>query len=50
MYKDIVHIKMTLHIQILVYYKNIPTQLIMGLANHNVHDAKCDTRCDRFDL
>ena len=31
MYVFIVHIKITLHIQVLVYYKNVPTQLIMGL-------------------
>ena len=31
MYVYIVHIKITLHIQVLVYCKNVPTQLIMGL-------------------
>ena len=31
MYMYIVHIKMTLHIQVLVYCKNVPTHLIMGL-------------------
>ena len=27
----LMHIKMTLHIHVLVYCKNVPTQLIMGL-------------------
>ena len=33
----IVHVKITLHIQVFVYLKNVPTKLIMGLPRIYAH-------------
>ena len=42
MYIYIVHIKMTLHIHVLVYCKNVPTQLILGYPElkQSIHYSK----------